>query len=80
MGFIIWIIIGGLAGWIASMVMKNQSGLFRNIIVGIVGAFIGGWLFRLVGLSSDGSFIGSLVTATAGAVVLLYVMKLIKDR
>lgn len=80
MGFIIWIIIGGLAGWIAGMIMKSSSGLFMNIIVGIVGAFIGGWLFDVLNIAPQAGFVGSLITATVGAVVLLFGLKLIKGR
>ena len=54
MNFIVWIIIGGLAGWIAGMIMKNQSGLFMNIIIGVVGAFIGGWLFNILQIAPQG--------------------------
>lgn len=74
MGFILWLIIGGLAGWIAGNIMRGGGfGIFGNIGVGIVGALIGGFLFSLLGLSSSG-FIGSLVTATIGAVVLLWIV------
>nr|WP_297460171.1 GlsB/YeaQ/YmgE family stress response membrane protein [uncultured Halomonas sp.] len=72
MGFILWLIIGGLAGWIAGNIMRGGGfGIFGNIAVGIIGALIGGFLFSLLGLSSNG-FIGSLVTAVIGAVVLLW--------
>ena len=80
MGFILWIIIGGLAGWIAGMIMKDSKGLLMNIVVGVVGAFVGGGLFGVLGISPDGGFVGSLVTATVGAVVLLYGVKLVKER
>ncbi|MEX0344089.1 MAG: GlsB/YeaQ/YmgE family stress response membrane protein [Rhizobiaceae bacterium] len=80
MNFIVWIIIGGLAGWIAGMIMKNQSGLFMNIIIGIVGAFVGGWLFDILQIAPQAGFAGSLVTAIVGAVVLLFGLKLVKGR
>lgn len=74
MGLILWLIIGGLAGWIAGNIMRGGGfGVLGNIGVGIVGAVIGGFLFSLLGLSSSG-FLGSLVTATVGAVVLLWVV------
>lgn len=74
MGVILWLIIGGLAGWIAGNIMRGGGfGIFGNIGVGIVGALIGGGLFRLLGLYSSG-IIGSLVTATVGAVVLLWIV------
>ena len=75
MGIIAWLIFGGLAGWIASMIMGTnaQQGLLMNIIVGIVGAFIGGFLFSLLtGRPNQFDFnIGSFVVAVIGAVVLL---------
>ena len=74
MGLILWLIIGGLAGWIAGNVMRGGGfSIFGNIGVGIVGAVLGGLLFRLIGLASTG-IIGSLVTATVGAVVLLWIV------
>ncbi|GHB27783.1 GlsB/YeaQ/YmgE family stress response membrane protein [Salinicola rhizosphaerae] len=78
MGFILWLIIGGIAGWIAGKVMRGGGfGILGNIGVGIVGAVIGGFLFSLLGLSSNG-FIGSLVVATIGAIILLWVVAKIK--
>ncbi|MEQ6916706.1 GlsB/YeaQ/YmgE family stress response membrane protein [Halomonas aquatica] len=74
MGIIAWLIIGGLAGWIAGHIMRGGGfGILGNIGVGVVGAVIGGWMFSLLGLQAGG-FIGSLVTAIAGAVVLLWVI------
>jgi uncharacterized membrane protein YeaQ/YmgE (transglycosylase-associated protein family) len=78
MGFILWIIIGALAGWIAGNVMKGGGfGLLGNIGVGIVGSLIGGFVFGLLGIGTGG-FIGSLVTAVIGAIILLYVVGLIR--
>ena len=76
MEFIAYIVIGGLAGWIASMIMGRDGsmGIFANIIVGIIGAILGGFLLGLLGLSFGG-FVGSLVTATIGAVVLLFIIR-----
>ncbi|GGX91519.1 hypothetical protein GCM10007160_18630 [Litchfieldella qijiaojingensis] len=79
MGLILWLIIGGLAGWIAGNVMRGGGfGILGNIGVGIVGALVGGFLFSLLGLQSGG-FIGSLVTATVGAVVLLWVIAKVRN-
>ncbi|MFZ4663696.1 MAG: GlsB/YeaQ/YmgE family stress response membrane protein [Caldilineaceae bacterium] len=78
MGFILWIIIGALAGWIAGQVMKGGGfGLLGNIGVGIVGSFIGGWLFGLLGIGG-GNLISSLVAAVVGAIILLYVVRLVR--
>ena len=72
MNFIIMLIVGGIAGWLASMLMKTdgQQGIFLNIVVGIIGGLLGGFLLPMVGLSFGG-WIGYLITALIGAVVLL---------
>lgn len=73
MGIIVWIIIGGLAGWIASLMWKGSgSGLLINILLGIAGSIVGGFVFGLLGMTSTGSW-GSLVTAVVGAFILLWV-------
>ena len=82
MNFIIWLIVGGLIGWLASIVMRTdaQQGLLLNIIVGIVGAFLGGFLFGLLtgrGTRFDWN-IGSFVVAVVGAVVLLFILRLVR--
>lgn len=72
-----WLIIGAIAGWLASLIMKGgSSGLLRNIVLGIIGAFLGGWLLGLLGLAFGG-FIGTIVTATIGAVVLIFLARFI---
>ena len=71
MKFIGFLIIGAIAGWLAGVIKKGKGfGLGGNLIVGIVGAMLGGFLFGLIGLQSTG-VVGSLVVATIGAVVLL---------
>lgn len=70
--------IGALAGFLAGKIMKGKDlGLLNNIIIGIVGAVIGGYVFSFLGISAGG-LIGSLITAIAGAVILLYLVRLIK--
>jgi uncharacterized membrane protein YeaQ/YmgE (transglycosylase-associated protein family) len=74
---ILWIVLGGLAGWVASMIMGRdaQMGLVANIIVGIVGAFLGGLLMNLIGTTGVTGFnLWSLLVAILGAVVLLFVV------
>ncbi|MEJ2141664.1 MAG: GlsB/YeaQ/YmgE family stress response membrane protein [Gammaproteobacteria bacterium] len=72
------LVIGALAGWLAGKIMKGKGfGIPVNIVVGIIGAIIGGFLFGLLGVSAGG-FIGSLVTSTIGAIALLFVISLIK--
>ena len=82
MNFIAWIVIGGLIGWIASKVMNTdaQQGLILNVVVGIVGAFVGGWLISpLVGLptiNQNAFSLGAMAVSLVGAVILLAVVNL----
>ncbi|MFA6475325.1 MAG: GlsB/YeaQ/YmgE family stress response membrane protein [Patescibacteria group bacterium] len=81
MGILLWIVFGGLVGWIASMIMGTnaQQGLLLNIVVGIIGAIIGGVLMSWLGKSSVIGFNWySFLVALLGAVVLLGIIKLIK--
>ena len=78
MNFIIWLIIGGVIGWLASIVMRTdgQQGIILNVVVGIIGSYIGGLLFGpLVGFAGG---IGPYLSAFLGAVVLLAVVNLIR--
>lgn len=83
MGIIIWLIVGGIVGWLASLIMRRdaQQGILLNIIVGIIGAFIGGWLGGMLGIGggdiNDGNFsISGLLLSLVGAVVLLAIVNL----
>lgn len=79
MGILTWIIFGALVGWIASLIMKTdaEQGVLANIIVGIVGAFLGGALSSLFnGPGVSGFNIGSLLVAILGAVVLLFFVRM----
>ncbi|MET0274733.1 MAG: GlsB/YeaQ/YmgE family stress response membrane protein [Phenylobacterium sp.] len=78
-GIIGAIIIGILAGWLAEKIMKRNHGLLTNLIVGVVGAFLGAFVAGLVGINFGG-FVGSLVVSTAGAVLLLFLLSLLKGR
>ncbi|WP_211466357.1 GlsB/YeaQ/YmgE family stress response membrane protein [Collimonas silvisoli] len=79
MGFIAWLIVGAIAGWLAGVLVKGGGfGLLVDIIVGIVGAFIGGWLAGILGIHVGSGIIASIVTATIGAVILLFILRLIK--
>ncbi|MQQ99956.1 GlsB/YeaQ/YmgE family stress response membrane protein [Glaciimonas soli] len=79
MGFIAWLIIGAIAGWLAGVVVKGGGfGVLVDIIVGVVGAFIGGWLAGLLGINVGGGWIASIITATVGAIILLFILRLIK--
>lgn len=78
MHIILWLLIGAVAGWLAGKLMKGGGfGLVGNVVLGIVGAVVGGFLFSLIGLESS-NWIGSLVTATIGAVVVLSLIRVIK--
>jgi len=78
MNLIIFLVIGALAGWLAGVIMKGGGfGLIGNIVVGVVGAFLGGWLLPKLGVSIGGDF-GGFITAVIGAVILLFVVRLIK--
>jgi uncharacterized membrane protein YeaQ/YmgE (transglycosylase-associated protein family) len=75
---IVFLIIGVVAGFLAGKIMKGGGfGLLGDLVVGVIGAFLGGWLFGMLGLFPAG-MLGTLVTATVGAVVLLWVIRLVK--
>lgn len=76
---LLWfLLIGLLAGWLAGRIFKGSGfGLAGNLVVGVVGAFLGGFLFRAVGLAAYG-LVGSLIMAVVGALVLLWIISLIK--
>jgi len=78
MNYIIWLVIGGIIGWLASIVMKTnaQMGLIANIIIGIVGAFIGGWISTQLKLGGGAAV--SFILAVIGAAVLIWILKLLK--
>ena len=77
---LIFIAIGAIAGILAGKIMKQeQDSLVKNIILGVIGAFVGGFLLSLLGISAGG-LIGSIVTATLGAVVVIYVADLIAKK
>ena len=78
---IIWfLIIGALAGFLAGKLMKGGGfGLWVNLAVGIIGAVVGGFIFGFLGISTNG-LIGSLITATVGAIVLLWIVDMVKKK
>lgn len=82
MGFFTWIVVGAIAGWLAGKVMKGRGfGLLGNIVVGVVGALLGGWIAgSLLGLSNaiSGFNLTTLLTAFGGSLLLLLIFKLIK--
>jgi uncharacterized membrane protein YeaQ/YmgE (transglycosylase-associated protein family) len=76
---VIWfIIIGIIAGWLAGKIMRGAGfGLLGDLVIGIIGALLGGFIFGQLGISAGG-LVGALVTATIGAIVLLFLIRLIK--
>lgn len=81
MGILLWIVFGGLAGWIASLIMETdgQQGLVLNIVVGIIGAVVGGWLMSIIGEQGVGGFnLYSFLVAILGSVVFLAVLKVVR--
>lgn len=83
MSIIAWIVVGALAGWIASLIMgtNNQQGCLMDIVVGIVGAFIGGFVMSLLGTGGVTGFnLWSIIVAIIGAVILLAIVKAVRRR
>jgi uncharacterized membrane protein YeaQ/YmgE (transglycosylase-associated protein family) len=76
---IIFLLIGAVAGWLAGVIVKGYGfGLIGNIVVGVIGSFIGGWLFGHFGLLRGGGILSTLIGATVGAVILLFLLRLIR--
>jgi uncharacterized membrane protein YeaQ/YmgE (transglycosylase-associated protein family) len=76
---LLFLLIGALAGWLAGLIVRGAGfGVIGNIIVGILGALIGGFIFRFFGLDPSYGFWGSLLTSTLGAVILLAIVVAIK--
>lgn len=76
---IIFLLVGGVAGWLASLIVRGGGfGLIGDIVVGVIGAFIAGFLFPSLGFTLGSGLIGSIIHATIGAVILLFLIKLIK--
>ena len=81
MNILLWLLLGALAGWVASLIVKTDQGILLDIVVGIVGAFLGGFLFNLFGAAGVTGFnIYSILVAIVGAVVLLFILKLVLGR
>lgn len=86
MNFILWIIIGGLIGWVASIVMKTnaQQGIFLNVVVGIVGAMLGGWflapMFGTATINQDNFSMPALFVSFLGALILLAIVNLVRRK
>ena len=78
---VVWIVIGGIAGMLADVVVRGIGlSLGEAILVGIIGAFLGGWLFGVLGIRAGSGILGTLIAAFVGAVVLLLLMRSIRGR
>jgi uncharacterized membrane protein YeaQ/YmgE (transglycosylase-associated protein family) len=76
---IIWLLIGGIAGWLAGQIMKGGGfGLVGDIVVGIVGAFIAGALFPRLGIAFGNPIVGAIIAALVGACLLLFILRLVR--
>jgi len=79
MGIISWVILGGIAGWLASLIMKQKSGLIWNIILGVVGGLLGGYGASFLGWDGVSGFnLYSLIVAVVGAIIVIYVGRLFR--
>lgn len=80
MGIIVWLIVGGIVGWLASLIMRTdgQQGILLNIVVGIVGAMIGGFLFGRGNINNSGLTVTTFLVSLVGAVVLLAIWNLLR--
>jgi len=78
-GFVFWVLIGAVAGWLAGTLMKGGGfGLLMDIVLGVAGAFVGGWLAGVLGIHIGEGWLGSLITATGGALLVLFATRLVK--
>jgi uncharacterized membrane protein YeaQ/YmgE (transglycosylase-associated protein family) len=79
MGFITWIVVGLIAGWLAGQVMKGGGyGVLVDIILGILGGVLGGWVFGLLGIWPGGGILGAIIVSFVGAVILVAISRLLK--
>lgn len=80
-GILVWLIVGGIAGWLAGLIVKGGGqGILVNIAVGIVGAVIGGWLFGQLGIAIGSGILNAIIAAVVGAVILLLIVGAIRGR
>jgi len=76
-GLVWFLLVGLIAGWLASIVMKSRGGLLWDLVIGVIGALLGGWLFGVLGIGAGG-LIGSITTAVVGAIVLIPILRAIR--
>ena len=80
MGLIVWLIVGGVVGWLASIIMRTdaQQGIFLNIVVGVVGAFIAGLIFNGGNINNAPLTLYTFLTSLVGAIILLAIVNLVR--
>ncbi|MBN9146751.1 MULTISPECIES: GlsB/YeaQ/YmgE family stress response membrane protein [unclassified Nitrobacter] len=79
MGVIVWLIVGAIAGWLAGVIVKGGGfGLIGNIVIGIIGAIVAGWVLPLFGVLIGGGFFAQVINAAIGAIIVLLVVAFIK--
>jgi uncharacterized membrane protein YeaQ/YmgE (transglycosylase-associated protein family) len=80
MGLILWLIVGGIVGWLASIVMRTdaQQGIFLNVVVGIIGAFVGGLIFSGGNINNSSLTVYTFLTSLVGAIILLAIVNLVR--
>ena len=79
MGVIVWLIVGAIAGWLAGVIVKGGGfGLIGNIVIGIIGAIVAGWILPLFGVLIGGGFFAQIINAAIGAIIVLLVVAFIK--
>ena len=78
-GLLVWLFIGAVAGWLAGLIVKGYGfGLLGNIVVGIIGAFVGGWIFDALDIAALHGILGAIIGATIGAVAVLFLLSLVR--
>lgn len=76
---LVFLLIGAIAGWLAGLIVKGHGqGVVANIVIGVVGAFLAGLIFPTIGLSMGGTILASIIHATIGAVILLFIVQLVR--
>ncbi len=79
MSLVYFILVGLIAGWLASVLVKGGgAGVIGDIVVGIIGALLGGWIFGMLGISAGGGLVGAIITATVGAIIFILILRAIK--
>ena len=79
-GWIAALVVGGIAGWLAEQFMKSDMGLLMNIVLGIVGAAVASWLFSFMGFSFGPGWVGYLIAGFIGAVILIFIVRMVRQR